>query len=167
MLGWHFLCKVRDAPDGTMARIPFPNERDVVPRHFLLVAEVNGSHFAIQDTCGFAGCRLTKGDLANHTVTCARDWAEFDVRNGSVVQDAPRRSFLERVAYGAAPRGTLTRPILAYTLKADGDTVYIKVDPTSSEPIAVNAPPSPAAPPPDAGAAATPAATPPPGPAKA
>lgn len=158
MLDWRLLCKVRDAPNGTMARIPFPDEQDATPTLFLLVSEVDGSYHAIEDKCGYAGCRLSRGDRTDHTVTCARDWSEFDVRDGSVVQDAPERSWLERLAYGNAPRGTETKEVLAYTLKADGDTVYIKIDPKSREPIAINAPPPPPPPPPSPSSPA-PAAT--------
>jgi 3-phenylpropionate/trans-cinnamate dioxygenase ferredoxin subunit len=54
----------------------------------ILVANLDGEYFAIDNKCSHLGGSLAKGDLEENIVTCPRHGAEFDVKNGSAVGKA-------------------------------------------------------------------------------
>jgi nitrite reductase/ring-hydroxylating ferredoxin subunit len=51
----------------------------------VLLANVNGSFYAIGGKCTHAGGDLSKGTLEGNIVTCPRHKTKFDVTNGKVV----------------------------------------------------------------------------------
>ena len=54
----------------------------------VLLANVDGSYYAIDNKCSHLGGSLTKGDLRGSVVTCPRHGAQFDVRTGNSVGKA-------------------------------------------------------------------------------
>jgi len=51
----------------------------------ILIANVNGNYYAINDRCTHAGGDLSQGVLEGSIVTCPRHHALFDVTTGKVV----------------------------------------------------------------------------------
>lgn len=54
----------------------------------ILLANVDGSYYAIANKCTHLGGSLVKGSLEGCIVTCPRHGAQFDVRTGQAVTDA-------------------------------------------------------------------------------
>jgi nitrite reductase/ring-hydroxylating ferredoxin subunit len=52
---------------------------------YVLIANVNGSFFAIGGKCTHAGGDLAKGTLEGNIVTCPKHKTQFDVTTGKVV----------------------------------------------------------------------------------
>ncbi len=76
----------------------------------LMIANVGGEFFAIDDTCTHKGCSLgTEGKLAGTIVTCGCHGGQFNVVTGKVI---------------AAPPMKDETP---YTVKTEGDDVMVLV----------------------------------------
>lgn len=54
----------------------------------VLLANVDGAYFAIDNKCSHLGGSLAKGDLSGSVVSCPRHGAQFDVRTGNAVGKA-------------------------------------------------------------------------------
>jgi nitrite reductase/ring-hydroxylating ferredoxin subunit len=65
--------------DGALVRIAYP-PFDV------LVAEVDGRPYAIEDACNHAGASLAEGTLRSGCVSCPMHGYLFDVRTGKLVR---------------------------------------------------------------------------------
>jgi len=68
-----------ELPPGTHRRLPYP------PFDVLLV-NLGGVPYAIDDTCNHAGESLTKGELHGHQISCPAHGYVFDVRTGKLVE---------------------------------------------------------------------------------
>jgi nitrite reductase/ring-hydroxylating ferredoxin subunit len=64
--------------DGNMTEVQINDER-------VLLARVQGSHYAVQGACAYLGGTLAKGKLNGFVVQCPRHGSQFDVRDGHVV----------------------------------------------------------------------------------
>jgi nitrite reductase/ring-hydroxylating ferredoxin subunit len=56
------------------------------PPFDILVAEVDGSVYAIEDACNHAGASLAEGWLEGHCAVCPMHGYVFDLRNGKLVR---------------------------------------------------------------------------------
>jgi 3-phenylpropionate/trans-cinnamate dioxygenase ferredoxin component len=85
-----------DIPPGTAK--PFS-----VDGNEILVCNVDGSFYAIEDTCTHDGGQLDQGTLEGMCVVCPRHGATFDVRTGAATLPAvmPVSTFRVHVADGA------------------------------------------------------------------
>jgi 3-phenylpropionate/trans-cinnamate dioxygenase ferredoxin subunit len=54
----------------------------------VLLANVDGSYYAIANKCTHLGGSLVKGSLDGSIVTCPKHGARFDVKTGQAVADA-------------------------------------------------------------------------------
>ena len=74
-----FVCKIDHLNTGQMKKISVDG-KDIV------VANIDGDYFAINDTCTHAGASLSEGRIENSTVIC--DWhsAQFDCKNGKLIK---------------------------------------------------------------------------------
>ena len=63
---------------GTLRRLEY------APFH-VLIANVDGIAYAIDDTCNHAGESLSKGELHGCAVNCPAHGYEFDVRTGALL----------------------------------------------------------------------------------
>ena len=66
----------------------------------ILVANVGGSFYAIDNVCSHRGCPLGEGHLEDNTVPCPCHGAQFDVRTGEVKAPPapkPQKSFKVKV----------------------------------------------------------------------
>lgn len=72
-------CKEGDVPPGGMIKVS-AGGRDV------LVANVDGTYHAMDDSCTHAGASLAEGRLEGPTVTCGWHGAQFDCRSGQMTK---------------------------------------------------------------------------------
>jgi len=80
----------------------------VVDRERVLLANVDGTFYAIKDSCGHRQAVLSRGTLRGHVVECPLHFAEFDVRTGKLVS------------------GPISEDIPTYEVLVDGEVVYVK-----------------------------------------
>lgn len=52
----------------------------------ILVVNIDGKYFAMDDTCTHAGASLSEGSLENSTITCGWHGAQFDCKSGKMVK---------------------------------------------------------------------------------
>jgi 3-phenylpropionate/trans-cinnamate dioxygenase ferredoxin subunit len=78
------------------------------------LTKVEGELFAFADVCTHDGGPVAEGELDDHIIECPRHGAKFDIRTGKAKQ---------------LPAVT---PIPVYTVKLDGDTVWVSKKPTST-----------------------------------
>jgi 3-phenylpropionate/trans-cinnamate dioxygenase ferredoxin component len=69
--------KISDIPAGKMQKVSVDG-RDI------LVANVNGSFYACDDTCTHAGASLSEGGLDGTTITCGWHGAKFSCQTGKL-----------------------------------------------------------------------------------
>jgi len=52
----------------------------------ILVTNINGDYFAMDDTCTHSGASLSDGKLESSTVTCGWHGAQFDCKSGKLAK---------------------------------------------------------------------------------
>ena len=81
----------------------------------VLVANVNGTHYAIGGTCTHRGCKLSDGELKeNGIVECPCHGSNFDLKTGNVV------------------KGPAAKPEPAFQVKVDGEDLLIDIQSESN-----------------------------------
>lgn len=82
----------------------------VVDGKDVLLANVDGSYYAIANKCTHLGGSLSKGSLKGGIVTCPRHGAQFDVKTGQSVADAKigfiKMGVKDEVSYSVKVEGT-------------------------------------------------------------
>jgi nitrite reductase (NADH) small subunit len=75
----------------------------------LVIVNVNGEHFAMNDTCVHRGAQLSDGPLENQYLSCPwHNWV-FDVTTGACLTQPDQRA-------------------LCYKVKVEGDEVLVSLD---------------------------------------
>ena len=97
------ICSSSDLPPGDMLRFEGGSEP-------ILVCNVDGEFFAVQDTCSHDEWSLADGELEDDVVECTLHWAKFCVRTGKV---------------RALPACV---PLRTFVTKVDGDEVFVDPD---------------------------------------
>jgi nitrite reductase/ring-hydroxylating ferredoxin subunit len=69
--------KTSDIPTGKMLKV-------TADRKEILITNVDGSYFAVDDTCTHAGASLADGKLDGSTITCDWHGAKFDCKTGKL-----------------------------------------------------------------------------------
>jgi len=100
--------KVSEYPPGTMKRFSL-DSKDV------LVANVNGSFYAISGKCSHKGGDLAKGKLIGHIVRCPLHGSEYDLRTGRVVKNV-RIPFIGRAV-----------DLKVFKVSVEGEEVFVDV----------------------------------------
>jgi len=80
----------------------------VVHRERVLLANVDGTFYALRDACGHQRAPLSKGNLEGYAVECPLHFACFDVRTGKLL------------------RGPVAADVPIYEVLVEGNTVYVK-----------------------------------------
>jgi nitrite reductase/ring-hydroxylating ferredoxin subunit len=99
--GFVAVAKTEDIPPGRMKCVAVERER-------VLVANVDGTFYAIGDMCGHRRAPLSAGALDGYLVECPLHYAIFDVRTGKFVD------------------GPISADVPAYETLVDGDSVLVK-----------------------------------------
>ena len=71
--------KVSDIAPGKMIKV-------AVDGREILVANMDGEFFAVDDTCTHSGASLSEGELNENVVTCGWHKAEFDCKTGKLAK---------------------------------------------------------------------------------
>ena len=125
------IAKVNEISDGKMKHVEVDGKE-------LLIANIGGKFYAINDRCGHMNALLSMGNLTGNTVTCPFHGAKFDVTNGKKLSEPiltpsqemeplPQtwQKFFENVGQLMARIKTYDQ--VAYETRIDGDTVKIKL----------------------------------------
>lgn len=75
----------------------------------ILIANVDGTHFAIGNRCTHMGCMLSNGALKGETVTCSCHGSVFSLKTGNVV------------------KGPAKKPESVFALKVEGEKILADV----------------------------------------
>lgn len=97
------VAKVSDVPEGKTLRV-------VVDGVEVLLCNCDGQIYAIEDVCTHDGGALDQGELEGCRIVCPRHGANFDIRTGAALT-------LPAVV-----------PLPTYTVRIEGDDVYVYVD---------------------------------------
>jgi nitrite reductase/ring-hydroxylating ferredoxin subunit len=79
-----------------------------VERERIVLANVDGSFYALRDVCGHRNAPLSRGRLDGCIVECPLHFAQFDIRTGKFVD------------------GPYSADVPAYEIRVEGDTVYLR-----------------------------------------
>ena len=74
-----FVCRTTEIMPGQMKKVS-------VDENEILVTNIDGNYFAIDDTCTHAGATLSEGKLEDSTITCDWHGAKFDCKNGKLIK---------------------------------------------------------------------------------
>jgi nitrite reductase/ring-hydroxylating ferredoxin subunit len=97
-------------PVGKMSELdPGQMKRLAVDRERVLLANVDGTFYALSDICGHQGAPLSRGTLDGYVVECPWHFACFDVRNGKLLN------------------GPVSVDVPTHDVRVDGDVVYVKL----------------------------------------
>lgn len=83
----------------------------------LLLTNVHGKYYAIDDRCPHMGGSLYEGELNGDIIKCPRHGTMFDVKNGKVVQNGKITFIRLKV-----------KDTQAYPLKVEGSDILIGID---------------------------------------
>jgi nitrite reductase/ring-hydroxylating ferredoxin subunit len=95
------VAKLGDVPPGRMIAVAVEGER-------IVLANVEGTLYALRDMCGHRNAPLSRGKLAGCIVECPLHFAQFDVRTGRLVD------------------GPVSADVPVREVAVDGDTVLIR-----------------------------------------
>ena len=93
---------IKDVPAGEMIGIDNSGQK-------IVVANVNGSYYAIGNVCTHRGCKLSEGTLEGDQVRCPCHGSTFDVKTGAVV------------------KGPAKNPEKSFKVKVDGNLIMVAI----------------------------------------
>jgi 3-phenylpropionate/trans-cinnamate dioxygenase ferredoxin subunit len=102
------IAQVDEIPPGEMRKLTFEDKE-------ILIVNIDGMFYAINNKCTHMGGDLSKGDLEGKIVKCPRHGSKFDVTTGEAVK-GPKILF---VNFNTENIGT-------YETKVDGKNLLIK-----------------------------------------
>ena len=125
------VAKVGDIKEGSMKNVQVGN-RDI------LLANVDGEFYAMDDRCGHMNALLSMGKLEGKNVICPFHSAEFDVTTGKKVKEPKPESFKDIDKLPEEMQKFLvyaqklvdpvkTYDIQTYNVKVEGDKIFIEV----------------------------------------
>jgi len=103
------LAAVDDVKPGEKKKISLNNKT-------ILLINVDGAFYALDNRCPHMGGLLSGGDLAGATLTCPRHGAKFDVRTGKSVGNA-------KLAFISVKVGDAT----TFPLKVEGTDILVEI----------------------------------------
>ena len=92
-----FAAELKDIPENSSKKICFPNHGPV------LLANVDGKIYAVDDTCTHEDSSLSLGCLRDHKVKCTLHGSWFDVRSGQPCEepaDEPLQTYQVEIRSG-------------------------------------------------------------------
>ena len=124
--------KVNEIPSGKMKHVEL-NGKEIV------VSNVNGKYYAMDDRCGHMNALLSMGNVSNdNLVTCPFHGARFDVTNGKKVKEPvltpsqemeplPKtwQKYLEHAGQLMSHIKTYDQEV--YEVKVEGDSIRVRI----------------------------------------
>jgi 3-phenylpropionate/trans-cinnamate dioxygenase ferredoxin component len=98
------VARVSEVSPGVMRLVAIDRER-------VLLANVDGAFYALQDACGHRQAPLSRGRLDGHVVECPLHFAQFDVRTGKLVS------------------GPSAADVATYQVLVEGEIIYVNRSP--------------------------------------
>jgi 3-phenylpropionate/trans-cinnamate dioxygenase ferredoxin subunit len=95
------VAKTADLAPGRMKWVAVAGER-------VLLANVDGTFYAIADVCGHKRAPLSRGRLDGHIVECPLHFARYDLRTGKLID------------------GPVSADVATFAVRVVGDTIYVK-----------------------------------------
>jgi nitrite reductase/ring-hydroxylating ferredoxin subunit len=129
---WSDVASVDEVPVGKMKHVEVAGKE-------ILIANVDGRFYAVDDRCGHMNARLSRGSLRGNIVTCPMHAAQFDVTTGKKVaeptlgghlheMDKLPPSFLKMIEHsGKIMAEVKTYDQRTYPLSVDGKAIKIKL----------------------------------------
>src|SRR5262249_16269925 len=99
--GFTAVAKVGDLAPGEMKFVAIDRER-------IVLANVEGSFYALRDVCGHRKAPHSRGRLEGPMIECPLPFAQFDIPTGKLTD------------------GPISADVPCYDVKVDGDTVYLR-----------------------------------------
>mgnify|MGYP001231159543 CR=1 FL=1 len=96
------VARAKDVPPGKALTVDVEGLR-------IAVFNINGTYYAIADTCPHAGASLAEGDVDGCTVECPLHSVRFDLESGAVLSPPAERN------------------VAAYQVRVAGDELQIQV----------------------------------------
>jgi len=98
-----------DVPAGKMIKVN-------INGRFILIANVDGSYYALNNKCPHLGGSLADGTLENGVVTCPRHGSQFEVRSGTAVGKAK-----------LGPIKVMPHPAQKYEVRIEGTDLIVRI----------------------------------------
>ncbi len=100
------IAKVQEIPARKMKRYrcPFAD---------ILIANVEGTYYAVSDTCTHESESLSNGMLSGSQVICAAHYAVFNLANGQVIRH---------------PQGATIAPLKTFKVKVENSEILIEAN---------------------------------------
>ena len=98
-----------EIPDGRVKMVKLGDKE-------VLIANVNGSYYAINNRCTHAGTDLSQGTLEGNIVECPKHHAKFDVLTGKVISPPKIAFFHPKI-----------QDELSYQVKIKNENIFIKL----------------------------------------
>ena len=95
--------KTSDIPPGKMIKVTIDGRE-------ILVANIDGSYYATDDSCTHSGASLSEGKLDGCTITCGWHAAQFDCKTGKLVK------FPAKI-----------RDLTSYNVVLESDSVFVEM----------------------------------------
>jgi 3-phenylpropionate/trans-cinnamate dioxygenase ferredoxin subunit len=92
----------KSIPEGRMVGVKVRDKE-------ILIANIEGNFYAVEDKCTHLGCRLSEGILREDRVTCPCHFAVFNVKDGSVIKSPAKK------------------PLLTYEVVVLGEDILVKL----------------------------------------
>jgi nitrite reductase/ring-hydroxylating ferredoxin subunit len=99
--GFVAVAPAADVPPGRMIRV-------AIEREPIMLANVDGTVYALRDVCGHRNAPLSRGVLDGCKVECPLHFAVFDVRTGAYLD------------------GPLSADVPSYEVRVADGTIYVK-----------------------------------------
>jgi 3-phenylpropionate/trans-cinnamate dioxygenase ferredoxin component len=99
-----------DVPIGKMKKVNVDNKD-------ILIANVNGVFYALNNRCPHMGGSLADGNLEGDVVTCPRHSSQFNVKTGTAVGKAK-----------IGPLKIMPKDAEMYEVKIDGTDLMVKIN---------------------------------------
>jgi 3-phenylpropionate/trans-cinnamate dioxygenase ferredoxin subunit len=109
------VAKVSDLENGSMKKIHEGGQD-------LLLARVRDRYYCTDAYCPHLGGDLTKGILSGTTLTCPLHHSQFDITDGHVLRWTDLSGSILIAARNQRP----PRPLRTYTVKIEGNAVFVK-----------------------------------------
>ena len=97
----------------------------------ILLANVDGTIYAVDDRCGHMNASLSKGTLEGTRVECALHHARFDVRTGGKLRDGhlggASGALVARTKMGQIMSAIKTYDLHRYEVEVTGDSVKLNL----------------------------------------
>jgi len=113
------VARLSDIPPGTMKGVKAKGKE-------ILVANIDGTAYAIGDRCTHLRGHLSRGCLEGTVVECALHGARFDVTDGGVCGWVTHPTWYKLLMDATFP-GFLKRNEPSFATRVEGDDIYVEV----------------------------------------